>query len=202
MSSPSSARLWVLPSTPRTIRWAMASQGRYSDLQVVGNRLCGGISPSALMSSRNLPRRIICFSDQLTGTADATFPVLAPHGWTFISAMEVVLCLRHGYTPHIWDPSHQIRQAASSVPTFTRRILEYLVDCSLLGEDWLAAPLQIERRPAHRIQIIERLLRAAKSEILDLLSDGRGDAAALIARLENLQRHEKDVASCKRIYGA
>lgn len=196
-------RVLIVPTTRTTLALARRAVARDTNVAVVGTRYFPGLSPSELLSITPLPRTVVSFSDQLTSPLDAIVPTHELGVWKFVSAIEFVLAVRHGYTIKVW--SHRGARFGVCPPILeelARAISLYLAACEDLGDDWLARPLQLDRTPEWRAMTVQFGIRQLKSSLLRELSMDSGERQDLSDSLRALCSHEKDVSGWLRQYAS
>lgn len=127
------------------------------------------VSPQSALRSliaANKPKLLFVHSDQLVSPQVANILVRLEHSEVYISAIEYLLCSRHGYRLGAWTREGWIYlPPGSSIDDVARLVVRHLRDCATITDGWQPSVVQAHRLHSHRKMRRERMVRFVCSSI-------------------------------------
>lgn len=189
---PASAIALVLPST----RAVLARCSQIADNGCIriacSNGELGDSAGDVLRLAQSGQRpNLLILSDQLVSSHEATLLIRTESGDFYVSPLEMILNQRYGYQLKFWGTHGYSTIDAYSVDSaeIMKSSIEYLHQCSRLGEQWLLRGEQPLRTPFIRTYNARRKIRMFRSALLALYQPERIDSEldVLMDQLDNIE---------------
>lgn len=175
-------RVLLVPTVASTVDALAGWRAKWPNLQVVAPGLPGGLAPYQLISMMSgteaRPDRIVLYADQLVSPAHARIPIRRGQSVLYVSGLEALLVVRHGYALSCALPPEQGEDSECTDAHGAFALsLDFLDRCDALGDAWRVRASQSERTVEARMGAARRELRYLESAVLHAAAD---DPAATV----------------------
>lgn len=196
LAANSSRSLYVVPSTDATLAAIPRWQADQAGIAVVAPLVPGTLSPLELLASLKSdqtapPRAAIVFSDQMASAVHAPLLVESGGQTLYVSAMEAVAHVRHGWPVRAWvGGTFAAVQADGDMRDVLRLLVRYLGTCHALGDAWRMRESQSMRSAATRALHLRRQIQMFRSSLMYAFRDSPlpDDYRTIVNRIDGIQK--------------